>query len=124
MAPENKLIENLDDDLILTKLDQIPALNILVIDDVSATCELIEQFFQDSKHQVFRAVDGEQGIALARELHPNLILLDLRMPIMSGEEVTKILKSEPQTSRYSNYYFYCSFTRTSANSGFMRRFSA
>jgi CheY-like chemotaxis protein len=48
-------------------------------------------------HQVLPADNGEQALALAREDVPDLILLDMRMPRLSGLEVCRQLKADPQT---------------------------
>jgi CheY-like chemotaxis protein len=44
------------------------------------------------------ATDGIEGVALARELKPNVILVDLSMPGMSGEDVVQALRADSQTS--------------------------
>ncbi|MDE3025632.1 MAG: response regulator [Acidobacteriota bacterium] len=48
--------------------------------------------------RLVEALDGETGLALARELRPALILLDLRLPGISGEEVLDALRSDPATA--------------------------
>ena len=47
---------------------------------------------------VFVAYDGEQGIQLAGEHHPDVIVLDVKLPRMSGHEVCKHLKDDPKTA--------------------------
>ena len=52
----------------------------------------------ESRYQVFLAADGEEGIEQAAALKPNLILLDLRLPGLTGLEVLAKLKASQETS--------------------------
>lgn len=83
---------NIDDDL-----DQFVPAKILVIDDVQSNLDLIQSYFAKTQHHLLLAHSGEEGIDLAQNHHPNLILLDLRMPGMSGEEVAYSLKQNEST---------------------------
>ncbi len=78
-------------------LDRFPALKILVVDDVSTNRQLIQAYFADSKHHLLMAEDGVQAINLVIEYHPDLILMDLRMPLLNGTETIKYLKQCQQT---------------------------
>ncbi len=49
-------------------------------------------------HTVLSATDAEAGLALAREQHPELILMDIQLPGMDGLEATGLLKQGPDTS--------------------------
>jgi len=71
--------------------------NILVIDDESALQKTLGEFLRTQNYNVISALDGELGIALAREKKPDLILLDLVMPKKNGFEVLKELKSDMAT---------------------------
>lgn len=88
IAPEEN--HNLD-------LNMFPALNILVVDDVLSNRLLMQGYFADTIHQVWLAEDGVQALEMVQASRPDLIFLDLRMPNMDGEEVAKILKSNPTT---------------------------
>ena len=48
-------------------------------------------------YEVLEALNGEEGIAMARSKHPNLILLDISIPIIDGWEAARILKRDPET---------------------------
>lgn len=74
-----------------------PAWNILVADDNVQNLELIEAYLLDLDCQVLTAVDGEETLTRVRDGHPDIILLDVMMPKMSGFEVCKKLKSDPAT---------------------------
>jgi two-component system cell cycle response regulator len=71
---------------------------ILVIDDDAMNREVMEAFLQAEKYSVNLAYDGQQGISKATEWLPNLIILDIRMPDMTGFEVCEKLKQESKTA--------------------------
>ena len=48
-------------------------------------------------HEVIEAEDGEQGVQMAKGQKPDLILMDLQMPVMDGYTAIKILKNDPET---------------------------
>jgi diguanylate cyclase (GGDEF)-like protein len=70
---------------------------ILVIDDDPDTSEVVRSWFKDQPYEILAAENGETGLAMARELLPDLILLDLKMPGMDGISVARELKNDPQT---------------------------
>ena len=76
--------------------NEIPA-RILVVDDEPQNLELIEAILQDAGYEVFPAPGGEEALALAHEKRPDLIILDLMMPGLSGFEVCARVKMDPQT---------------------------
>ena len=71
---------------------------ILLIDDTPIMLRLLSNALR-SDYDVIVAKDGKQGIANAQKHKPDLILLDLVMPEMSGFEVLQILKIEPETQK-------------------------
>jgi len=66
---------------------------ILVIENEANIQKLAKANLTASGYKVFVAANGEQGLELAELEHPNLILLDLRMPGMSGWDVLMVLKT-------------------------------
>lgn len=70
---------------------------ILIADDNPTNVELLEAYLSDCPCEVAVANDGIETLALAQKLHPDLILLDIMMPKMSGFEVCHKLKSDPAT---------------------------
>jgi DNA-binding response OmpR family regulator len=70
---------------------------ILVVDDEPQNLELMEAILQDAGYTVFPASGGEAALALASAKRPDLIILDLMMPGLSGFEVCARLKTDPQT---------------------------
>lgn len=70
---------------------------ILVIDDDDMNREIIEAFLLLADYRVAQARDGTDGLEKGLLLHPDLILLDIRLPDMSGYEVCRQFKAHPQT---------------------------
>lgn len=70
---------------------------ILVIDDDPQTSQIVRSWFNGEPYEILDAVNGEQGLDLARSRRPDLILLDLRMPDINGLVVAQELKSDPGT---------------------------
>jgi two-component system cell cycle response regulator DivK len=71
---------------------------VLVIEDNPANMKLAVFLMTVAGHEVLQAVDAEAGIALARERHPRLILMDIQLPGMDGLAATQLLKRETLTS--------------------------
>jgi CheY-like chemotaxis protein len=69
---------------------------VLVIDDDLTITDLIKTVLARDGYQVYIANSGQQGIALARQVGPNLILMDIMMPDLDGYEATKQLKADPR----------------------------
>jgi two-component system alkaline phosphatase synthesis response regulator PhoP len=71
---------------------------VLVVDDNVQNLELIQAYLEELDVNTVAAYDGQQAIEAVREKEPDLILLDVMMPKMSGFEVCKRLKKDPKTS--------------------------
>ncbi|MBA2123941.1 hypothetical protein B9J78_03265 [bacterium Unc6] len=71
---------------------------VLIIDDEESTREIISIILKKEGHEISTAVDGKQGLMLAQNEKPDIILLDIRMPVMDGIEVLKALKGSDATS--------------------------
>ncbi|MFQ5453757.1 MAG: PleD family two-component system response regulator [Candidatus Zixiibacteriota bacterium] len=69
---------------------------ILVIDDEEIITDLIQNILSKEGYQVHKANDGINGEKLAKELRPDLILMDITMPGMNGYKVTERIKSNPE----------------------------
>ncbi|MGH7995715.1 MAG: response regulator, partial [Opitutaceae bacterium] len=68
---------------------------ILVIDDDLALRRTLEIALQTFGYEAILAADGRQGIALARETQPDLILCDVNMPGMDGRAVLQAMRNDP-----------------------------
>ena len=65
---------------------------ILVVDDTDWNRDLLVQLLED-EYTVLEAIDGEQGVKAAEKERPDLILMDLGMPVMDGWEATRRIKA-------------------------------
>jgi two-component system cell cycle response regulator DivK len=70
---------------------------VLVVEDVDYNRDLLVQLLED-KYQVIEAVNGQEGVELAEKERPELILMDLSLPIMDGWEATRRIKANPDLS--------------------------
>ncbi|RIK85863.1 MAG: two-component system response regulator [Planctomycetota bacterium] len=70
---------------------------VLIADDNEANVELLEAYLSDMDVEVAVAIDGQDTLDKAASFQPDLILLDVMMPKLSGFEVCQKLKSDPAT---------------------------
>lgn len=70
---------------------------VLIADDNAQGVELLEAYLADLDYEIQTAADGEEALKKIQEKKPDLILLDIMMPRVSGFEVCKRLRSDPQT---------------------------
>ena len=78
---------------------EVPAslARILITDDNQQNCELLEAYLSGESVEIEMAFDGHEALAKVETFHPDIILLDIMMPRMSGYEVFKQLKLNPAT---------------------------
>ena len=69
-----------------------PGIKVLIIEDEPAQVELLSYNLEKEAYRVFIACDGEEGLLLAKEQQPQLIILDWMLPQLSGIEVCRQLK--------------------------------
>lgn len=81
------------------KRDEVVGKKILVIDDEPTALRLISYTLQKEGYEVLTANRGGEGLALAREARPDLVLLDVMMPDLSGYDVSRRLRSDAVTAR-------------------------
>ncbi len=72
---------------------------ILLVEDNEMNRDMLSRRLERRGYQVVIATDGEVGIQLAATESPDLILMDMSLPILDGWEATRRLKAEPSTSR-------------------------
>ncbi len=65
---------------------------ILVVDDEQEVCDMLKKFLTKKKHTVYTALDGEEALSIVKEERPHIVLLDIRMPKMSGIECLKFIR--------------------------------
>ncbi len=72
---------------------------ILIADDNQPNRELLDAYLADEGHEILMAADGEETLQKVREEEPDLVLLDIMMPRLSGYEVCQRIKQDEQTSK-------------------------
>lgn len=79
-----------------TKVSPAPS-KVLIADDNVQNCELLDAYLSGEGYHIDIVNDGQQTLDFVAKSHPDLILLDIMMPKMSGYEVCQRLKSDPKT---------------------------
>ena len=70
---------------------------VLLVEDNEDNRTIYTDVLEHAGYRVVSAPDGEQGVHLACELHPDLILMDLSMPVIDGYLATRLLRADPCT---------------------------
>ena len=70
---------------------------ILLVEDNEMNRDMLSRRLLRRGYQVVIAIDGEQGVRLAQEEAPDLILMDLSLPVLDGWEATRQIKATPST---------------------------
>ena len=70
---------------------------ILIVEDNEKNRKLVRDVLQFKGYRLAEAVTGEEGIRLARELHPDLILMDIQLPGIDGATALRQLRADPAT---------------------------
>jgi len=68
---------------------------ILVVEDQEDLRGMLRDLLTGSDYSVVEAADGAAGIAMAKSEHPDLILMDIQMPVIDGYEATRQIKADP-----------------------------
>ena len=71
---------------------------ILIVDDSPTEVHVMKGALEQGGFEVAVAVNGEEAITMARELHPGLIFMDVVMPGMNGFQATRTIARDPETS--------------------------
>jgi twitching motility two-component system response regulator PilH len=72
---------------------------ILIVDDSPTETHVMQKALEKGGFRTAVAADGQEGIRLAREMHPDLIFMDIVMPGMNGFQATRALVNDPSTNR-------------------------
>lgn len=70
---------------------------ILLVEDNEMNRDMLSRRLIRSGYEVVMAVQGEEGVALARSATPDIVLMDMSLPVLDGWEATRLLKSDPAT---------------------------
>ena len=71
---------------------------ILYVEDNEVNRRLVRDLLKRTSYRLLEAPDGEAGMAIARQERPDLILMDVQLPRVSGIEATRTLRGEPATA--------------------------
>ena len=71
---------------------------ILYVEDNEANRKIVRQLLKQTSYTLIEAYDGEEGVAKALETRPDLILMDVQLPKISGLEATRRLRAEAATA--------------------------
>ena len=72
-------------------------MKILVADDEPQVLDIVTRILDGAGHRVLTAIDGEEAVRRVYETHPDLVLLDIRMPRKDGATVAQQLRDDPRT---------------------------
>lgn len=70
---------------------------ILLVEDNEMNRDMLSRRLVRSGYEVVMAVQGEEGVALARTASPDIVLMDMSLPVLDGWDATRLLKSDPAT---------------------------
>ena len=74
------------------------AKTILYVEDNELNRKIVRDLLRRTSYRLIEAHDGEAGMTVAREQRPDLILMDLQLPKVSGIDATRALRAEPSTA--------------------------
>jgi CheY-like chemotaxis protein len=77
----------------------LPVKTILVVDDELANAEVLSLILEEEGYRVFCAGNGRSGLQRAREVQPDLVILDHLMPTMDGAEMAREMRNVPALAR-------------------------
>ena len=91
MGPLQSTVEN-------SKQNTEDMAHILVVDDSPTERHFISKLLEQTGHKVSTADSGEEGVEAAKDIHPDLILMDIVMPGMNGFQATRQITTSPETA--------------------------
>jgi len=72
---------------------------ILYVEDNEFNRKIVRQLLSRTTYRLIEATDGEAGVAMAREAQPDLVLMDVQLPKMSGLDATRAIRADPATAK-------------------------
>jgi DNA-binding response OmpR family regulator len=72
---------------------------LLIVDDDIPTCDFLNRYLGKRNYEVFTANDGESALSIVKEKQPNIVLLDIKMPGLSGITVLQKIKDIDKKSK-------------------------
>jgi two-component system, cell cycle response regulator DivK len=71
---------------------------VLYVEDNEFNRKIVRQLLAATTYRLLEATDGEQGVAIALEARPDLILMDIQLPKVSGLDATRRIRQDPRTA--------------------------
>lgn len=71
---------------------------VLIVDDSAMIRHVVGRIVKESGFAVFTAKDGKEGYDMAKSCRPDLVIMDVEMPVMDGIEATTLIRSDPDTA--------------------------
>ncbi len=68
---------------------------ILMVEDTEDNRQIVRDLIADTDYELIEAVDGAAGVAMAAAEKPDLILMDIQLPVIDGYEATRRIKADP-----------------------------
>ena len=90
---------------------------LLIIEDEEDIRDIITELFEDDGNETFAAANGLEGVKIAEEIFPDLILCDIMMPEADGYEVCTMLKEDPTTSAIPFIFISASVEKKAIDEG-------
>ena len=84
---------------------------VLIADDIPHNREVIMSFLKNFEFEIYAATNGKEAVKMAERFKPDLILMDLKMPLMDGYEATSIIKSDQNLKKIPIIAFTASATK-------------
>ncbi|MHA7901038.1 MAG: response regulator [Henriciella sp.] len=76
-----------------------PAQKVLIVEDNALNMRLFSDLLEASGYETMQCVDGAKAVGLALETQPNLIIMDIQLPEVSGLDITRWLKDDERTAK-------------------------
>ena len=73
-------------------------MRLLLVEDDEMICDMLSRHLQRRDYKVIVATNGDESLSMAESEQPDVILMDMNMPIMDGLEATRLIKKNPATA--------------------------
>ena len=89
-----KTLPQQSSEIVPTQLTKRPLARILLVEDNEVNQDMLSRRLKNKGYEILLAVDGAQAVSLAKAEKPDLILMDLSLPIMNGWDATEKIKNK------------------------------